>query len=239
MITVGTHNENNRIAWLKMTLASIPAGQRILDAGAGEQQFKRFCSHLDYIAQDFAKYDGKGDNRGLQMSAWDQSSLHLVCDISSIPEPDGSFDVIMCTEVLEHLPEPILALREFSRLLKTDGLLVVTAPFCSLTHFAPYHFTSGYNSYFYQKHLGEMGFEILELTANGNYIEFLAQELHRLSWVAKKYCDVKMNCLQRVIISLALRVLQRLSLLDRSSSELLCFGYHVLARKKPCAAHVP
>lgn len=36
MTTVGTHNESVRTAWLEQALKQIPAGSRILDAGAGE-----------------------------------------------------------------------------------------------------------------------------------------------------------------------------------------------------------
>lgn len=52
----GLNNESNRVEWLENILKKIPAGLRILDAGAGEQQFKKFCSHLQYISQDFAQY---------------------------------------------------------------------------------------------------------------------------------------------------------------------------------------
>src|SRR6478752_1855919 len=72
---VGTHNESTRIAWLEQALKQIPAGARILDAGAGEQLFKDLCAHLNYVAQDFGQYDGKGDQLGLQMGAWDQTKL--------------------------------------------------------------------------------------------------------------------------------------------------------------------
>ena len=159
---VGTKNESNRISWLETKLKEIPAGLRILDAGAGEQKYKQFCTHLSYVSQDFAKYDGRGDERGLQMGAWDQTKLDIISDITSIPEPDNSFDAIMCVEVFEHIPEPLLAIKEFARLLKVNGILIITAPFCSLTHFSPYHFYTGYNRYFYEKFLPEYGFEIME-----------------------------------------------------------------------------
>ena len=53
MFTVGTTNEAVRVKWIEETLKKIPEGLTILDAGAGESQFKKFCSHLKYIAQDF------------------------------------------------------------------------------------------------------------------------------------------------------------------------------------------
>lgn len=74
----------------------ISAVSRILDAGAGELAYKHFCSHLHYVSQDFAQYDGKGNASGLQMGTWDQSNLDIISDITSIPEKDASFDAIMC-----------------------------------------------------------------------------------------------------------------------------------------------
>ena len=137
--SVGTRNEIEREAWVRQRLESIPAGSRLLDAGAGEQRFRKFCGHLHYVSQDFGQYDGTGDHAGLQTASWNQANLDIVSDITAIPEPNGSFDAILCTEVLEHLPNPIAAVAEFSRLLRADGQLILTAPFCSLTHFSPFH----------------------------------------------------------------------------------------------------
>lgn len=121
MVLVGTQNQSNREAWLEKTLKNIPSGSRILDAGAGELKYKPLCQHLNYVSQDFAQYNGEGDGKGLQTGAWDQTKLDIISDITAIPEPDGSFDAVMCIEVFEHLPEPIKAIKEFSRLLKGGG----------------------------------------------------------------------------------------------------------------------
>ena len=53
--------------------------------------------------------------------------LHNV-NLSSFPFPDGNFDIIVSTEVLEHLKAPFSALTEMVRLLKEDGLLILTIP---------------------------------------------------------------------------------------------------------------
>ncbi len=90
MITIGTRNKYNREVWLERTLKQISAGSRILDAGAEEQQCRRFCAHSNHVAQDFAQYDSKGDGAGLQEESWDQSTLDIISDITAIPEPDTS-----------------------------------------------------------------------------------------------------------------------------------------------------
>ncbi|MEE4205378.1 MAG: class I SAM-dependent methyltransferase, partial [Erythrobacter sp.] len=46
-------------------------------------------------------------------------------DVRAIPYPDRSFDVVMAAHVLEHLPEPAVALREMTRVLKPGGVLLV------------------------------------------------------------------------------------------------------------------
>lgn len=117
-------NEPNRQTWLKQTLSELPAGLRLLDAGAGELQNRQHCSHLVYVSQDFCQYEGKEGGapaEGLQIKSWDNSRIDLVSDITKIPASDSSFDVVLCSEVLEHLPEPTHALDEFSRLLKPGG----------------------------------------------------------------------------------------------------------------------
>jgi ubiquinone/menaquinone biosynthesis C-methylase UbiE len=231
VVEVGAKNKATREAWIEKTLVSLSPGLRILDAGAGEQKYKKFCAHLNYVSQDFGQYDGKGDYKGLQKGTWDQSKLDIVSDISSVPEPDGSFDALMCIEVFEHLPNPILAIKEFNRLLKKGGHLIITAPFCSLTHFAPYHYTSGFNSYYYEKHLKDLGFVDLEIDVNGNFFEFVAQEISRIPTVADLYSRGSMSILERLSLKIMLNMLGKFSRRDRGSEELLCFGYHIYARK--------
>lgn len=230
--SVGISNESVREQWLEKTLKSIPNRSKILDAGAGTQRYQRFCKHLEYVSQDFGQYDGKGNAAGLQTGEFHYGKLDIVSDITSIPRPDASFDAIMCVEVFEHLPNPVLAVEEFFRLLKPSGYLIITAPFCSWTHFAPYHFNTGFNRYWYEKHLADNGFRINEISQNGNYFEFIAQEIYRISSVSKQYAKSEPGLLDLAAIYILLRMLLRFSKHDNGSSEFLCFGYHVLAQKK-------
>ncbi len=228
---VGSTNEITRVVWLEKTLKNIPRGSKILDAGAGEQQFKKFCNHLEYVSQDFAQYEPEDLNYGLQMENWDYGELDIISDIASIPVADKSFDAIMCTEVFEHIVNPREAIKEFSRILKKEGYLIITAPFCSLTHFAPYHFYTGFNLFFYETELVKNGFSIIEITPNGNFFEYLAQEIKRLPHIAKQYSKIVLTKNEINKIKEINLLLQNLSDNDSNSSELLCHGYHVLARK--------
>lgn len=236
MIRAGTSNDSTRDEWLRRSLARLPAGGRLLDAGAGERRFEDACRHLVYVAQDFAGYDGRGDSKGLQTGSWRQDRLDIVSDITAIPKPDASFDAILCTEVFEHLPRPLAALAEFSRLLRPGGELILTAPFVSATHFAPHHYYSGFNRYFFETHLPALGFDVVELTANGNYFEFLAQELRRLHVMAKTYAGARWGLLEKAVAVPALVLLEALSRRDRASADVLCFGFFVRAiRRQPDA----
>lgn len=230
---VGTKNAATRDAWVAESLAALPAGARLLDAGAGECQYKNYCGHLKYVSQDVAIYDGKGE-QGLQTGSWDLSHIDIISDILDIPEPDASFDAVLCTEVLEHLPDPVRAIDEMGRLLRPGGMFIISAPFWSLTHFAPYHYATGFNRYFYEIHLGRLGFDIVEMTPNGNFFECVGQELRRVPEMAQRFAGGKRPTrIELVATQIVLRMLERMSIRDAGSPEMLHFGYQVRAVKRP------
>lgn len=225
-------NAEPREQWLERTLAGIPPGARILDAGAGELSKRKYCAHLDYVSQDFGRYDGTGDRRGLQTGTWQQADLDIVSDIARIPEPDAAFDAVLCVEVLEHVPDPIAALRELHRLLRPEGTLVLTAPFSAFTHFAPYFFHTGFSEYWYRFHLEALGMEIVELTPNGNFPAYLTQELRRFPDMAQRYAGLRLSLLERLASRVVESALLRIQKVDSTSHQFACFGWHVLARKR-------
>jgi SAM-dependent methyltransferase len=208
-------NSENRRDWLKNVLAELPKHSRILDAGAGELRNRCYCEHLDYVSQDF----------------WDTSKIDLVCDITNIPEPDASFDAILCSEVLEHIPQPSEALDEFQRLLKPGGALILTAPFASLVHFAPYHFCTGFSRYWYEHHLPKRGLKIEHLTANGDWFSYIQQEITRLGPLARERGDVAWP-FAYILVFLSRIYFKLRSNKEISSADLACFGWHCIAVKE-------
>lgn len=220
------YNENFRYDWIRRQLRNIPHGWKILDAGAGEQPFRKDCTHLKYVSQDFSQYDGSGNGKGLQTGSWNARDVDIVCDITSIPMPDSSFDAILCSEVFEHIPEPTLALREFARLLRNGGRLILTAPFYSLTHFAPYHYCSGFNKYYFEYHLPRYGFRITEMTPNGNLFSCMAQDVSRLPFLFTSRLCKAISLIPAYCIAGLLRLMARFK---ADTSEIMCFGYQLCA----------
>ncbi len=229
-------NLKARQAWIRKTLAELPAGLSILDVGAGECQYKDACGHLNYKAQDIAQYDGQGNAKGLQTQTFDFHKLDFECDLYDIPE-DEKFDAILCTEVLEHVTDPVKAMEKISRLVTDDGILVVTAPFYSWTHFAPYHYATGFSEYFFNEQMQKMGFEIEDLEANGGYFDLMDQEIGRVASVRRRYGRTILDPISYVALFAARMSVRMLAALDgprnkRKSSELATMGWHMKAQKK-------
>ena len=88
--------------------AGLPRGARVLDAGAGEGQYRRFFAAQRYCGIDLAVGD----------TAWDYSGLDAVADLTALPFRDGAFEAALNIVTLEHLREPARALAEIARTLR-------------------------------------------------------------------------------------------------------------------------
>lgn len=224
-------NVSNKDKWIREQLSAIPKGAKILDSGAGEGKWRKSCAHLQYVSQDFCQYDAVKDTTLLKQD-WNYNKIDIVSDITSIPVGDGEFDAVLCTEVLEHVPNPNKAVEELCRVLKPGGTIIITAPFCSLTHMAPFHFCTGFSKFWYENVLGDCGVDIKECISNGNYFDYIKQEVTRLPYASKQYTG-SCSLFFKILCGLVAHVLLKKSLkASESSSELLCFGFFVKGIKK-------
>lgn len=176
-------NEAHRDRWVADALrrAARP-GARVLDVGAGHRPYMRAAVGLGlrYRSHDFQQYDGAGDGAGLQPGSWATSGHDVVCDLLDIPARQEE-DIVLCTEVLEHVPDPVTALRHLVALTAPGGHLVVTVPLLSLMHQAPYWFSAGLSPYWFEHWAGVLDLEVVELAVAGDYVDLMRQEVGRLS----------------------------------------------------------
>ena len=110
--------------------AMLPRDSQVLDVGCGLRPYEKFFSHATYIGID-VPVSGREASGKLPDHEFDGTS---------IPLEAGSFDAIICTEVLEHAVNPELLLTEMARVTKTGGYLLVTVPFIWGLHELPYDF---------------------------------------------------------------------------------------------------
>lgn len=164
----------------------------------------------------------------LQCHSWDITRIDLMSDITSIPAPDASFDAILCSEVLDHVPEPTHALDEFARLLKPGGV-VITAPFGSIVPMAPYYYCSGFPSIGINIYIAHRGFRIETLTANVCWFTLLRQEITRLGGLERQ----RGNWAWPFAYVYAILGMMYFSLRAKKQAEdLACFGWQCVAVKE-------
>jgi len=229
----------NRDRWIAQQAASLPAGASVLDVGAGSCPYRGYFAHCHYQTQDFAALAPD------QLRDGGYGRIDYVCDAASIPVDAGSFDAILCAEVLEHVPEPIKVVREFARILKPGGKLMLTAPLGSGIHQEPHHYYGGYTEYWYRKFLSEAGFEHIAVQANAGSFMYYAQESIRFLRTTNPAL-IEMPLPARLLWApfwllllpvLGLLVPVSAMLLDRYDRERrFTVGYHVTAIRAQSAA---
>jgi SAM-dependent methyltransferase len=169
-------NARSRDEWVADRARSVTPGSRVLDVGAGTAPYRDLFKHCQYETHDFEQYEGYKGSEG------HYAHIDYVSDITAIPVADATFDVILCTEVLEHVPRPIEALCEMARVTKPGGRLFLTAPLGSGLHQEPYHFYGGYTDHWYRKFLTEFGCDVVSIEPNHGFFAHLAQECARFRW---------------------------------------------------------
>ena len=108
-------------------------------------------------------------------------------DVSALPFEEASYDIVLSTQVLEHVQDPQKVCSEMARVLKPGGHLFLTTPQSSPIHNEPWN-------YFNFTHYGLMllfekaGLQVVKKEAQGGHFTQLAFQLH---WTARylQTCD--------------------------------------------------
>ncbi len=158
------------VEFLRGAAESLPAGSRVADVGAGAAPYRELFAGMEYLTIDRE-----------QSLHGRPASFDIVASADAIPLDDRSLDAIVCTQVIEHLAEPLAALKEFRRLLRANGRLFLTAPFAWEEHETPYDFYRFARSGL-EHLLRRAGFEQIEIASRGNAFATIAQLLNSARW---------------------------------------------------------
>ena len=111
-------------------------GDRVLDVGAGFGRHVFECARrgADVVALDYAE-DEVIDTRATLGAMADAGEIDIERfkgvmrgDATRLPFADGSFDVVITSEVLEHIQDDVSAIAEMVRVLKPGGSFAATVP---------------------------------------------------------------------------------------------------------------
>jgi len=134
---------------------------KLLDVGCGSKPYKDtyFSAATSYVGVDYASEKSRPD---------------IIASALSLPLDNESFDTVVSTELLEHVPDPLRALREMHRVLKPGGHLILSTPMYWPRHEIPHdYFRYPYDGLLYL--VKESGFELVRIFNRGNAYVFLGQ----------------------------------------------------------------
>ena len=97
-------------------------------------------------------------------------------DAARLPFVNESFDAVVCSELLEHVPDPPSVLKEAFRVLRRGGVILICVPFIYQIHGDPYDF-GRYTDYYWFYHLKEIGFNNIEIQKQGLFWSVLVDML--------------------------------------------------------------
>lgn len=134
---------------------------KLVDVGCGAQPYRSLLPPgMDYVGLDIL---AAGERFGYQ------APDTVYFDGTSWPAATRGADVILCTEVLEHVLDPRAFLREAYRALQPGGRLLLTVPFAARWHFIPFDYWR-FTPSALQHLLDEVGFRQVSILARGNAV---------------------------------------------------------------------
>lgn len=198
-------------------------GMKVLDAGSGKlpEQYLR-----DEILASGATLHTCDLNFG--------PGVDFEADVTDLPFENDCYDIVLNTQVLEHVKDPGKVCKELARVLKPSGLLFLTTPQSSPLHNLPWNFFN-----FTNLGLGLLmdaaGLKMEKVQAQGGHFVLLAYELH---WTVQqirrskmpKVLKVPLQLLSQALFGFALKI--PLIWLDRfDRAPLNTMGWNLLCRK--------
>jgi SAM-dependent methyltransferase len=169
-LSVGSRLVAELVAEFYQNAFPLHARGRLLDMGCGAVPF--YAAYRDHV-DEVTCIDWTN-------SRHDISHLDRACDLTqAIPFPDESFDTILLSDVLEHLPEPDCLWREVTRLLAPGGKLIMNVPFYYQLHEEPHDYFR-YTQFALERFADRSGLNVIDLKPVGGAPEILADLVSKL-----------------------------------------------------------
>ena len=202
---------------LKQFLVRHRSNEKVLDIGASKNSYKDLFPNK------------------ISMDIDPENDPDIIGDAHKLPFSDNEFEMILCTEVLEHLTEPHVAIKEMERVLKPEGKIILTTRFMFPLHEIPYDYFR-YTKYGLE-HLFK-DWEVKELIPETTNFETLAVLFQRLAYQS----EFRLNFLFKVIVFTTAYLLKFMNFIiqkqfgnikkDKEDVDVLTTGYYLVASVK-------
>jgi len=123
----------------------------VLDVGCGNRPYRDLFEGCRYVGVDYFSEDTRPD---------------AIMDATRLALGDARFDIVFCTQVIEHVPDPPALVAETFRVLRPGGWLVMTGPFWWPLHEEPHDFHR-FTRHGFAHLLRSAGYEEYEITPEG------------------------------------------------------------------------
>jgi SAM-dependent methyltransferase len=161
------------LLWALLARIAPQARGRLLDVGCGQKPYEALFR--PYV-KEYLGIEHEATFERTRASMSDQQP-DLYYDGRRLPFDDRTFDTVLSVQVLEHTPEPGLLLSEMARVLRADGILILSAPFDFRLHEEPHDYFR-YTPHGLRALCDQAGLEIVELHKHGGLWSIVAHKLN-------------------------------------------------------------
>jgi SAM-dependent methyltransferase len=172
---------------------TLPSGSLVLDLGGnkirkrGQFDIERYDLRVVYANLSTAKRPD------------------VETDAAHVPFEDGCFDAVICSELLEHMPDPPSVLREAYRVLKPAGCILISVPFLVQVHADPLDY-GRYTAYYWETNMKQVGFRNIQSEQQGFFFSVLVEMLRGwIQHIGVKKCPLLLRRLLSCSIAWARR----------------------------------
>lgn len=186
---------------------------RVLDVGAGSAPYRSLFAHVSYETADLAQTKKQ------------YGELDHVCDATDMPIADDTFDLVFCSQTLEHISEPVKALTEMRRVLKPGGEAWLSAPLFYAEHEVPYDYYR-YTKYAWRYMAEQAGFRVKDISWLEGYFGTVSYQLN----MAAKSLPVDRPT--RALLHVLARRFARRDIEQKVTRKGMCKNYRVTLVKR-------